>query len=76
MTPKEQYEERKRIRKARQMAQQDEWERKKQREQLADEAITVMLDGLRAFFSGKATLHIGPMQPGMGQPIRFYKDPT
>lgn len=56
------------------MAQQDEWERKKQREQLADEAITVMLDGLRAFFQGKATLHIGTMQPGFGQPIRFVKD--
>lgn len=56
------------------MAEDQAWEARKRRDQVADECAIVFLDGLRAFFSGAATLHVGPMMPGHGMSIRFYKD--
>jgi len=74
MTPKEEYEQRKRARKAKKMAEDHAREARQKREQIADEAITSMLLGLRAFFEGRATLQLGPVMPGLGQSVRFYVD--
>ena len=71
MTPKEEYDQAQRAKRSRQMAQDEAWEARRKRDQAADECITVLLDGIKAFFEGHATLHLGPMQPGMGQSVRF-----
>ena len=78
MTPKEEYDLRQRHKKERQMAEDDEWTARKRKEQAAEECFTVMLDGLRAFFEGKATLHVAPTigaaGPSQGHAVRFIKD--
>lgn len=74
MTPKEEYEARRKQVKERQMAQQTAYEDRIKREQDADEFIQSLMQSVRAFFDGHATLHIGPMQPGIGQAVRFIKD--
>lgn len=56
------------------MAEDTAYAARMKREAAADECITAVLDGVKAFFQGRATLHIGPMQPGIGQPVRFIKD--
>lgn len=57
------------------MADETAYSARMRKEAAADECVTVMLEGVRAFFSGKATLHIEPMKPGVGQAVRFIRDP-
>lgn len=56
------------------MAEENAYEARMRREAIADDALTAMLTGLKAFFEGRATLHIGQMEPGVGQPVRFKLD--
>lgn len=58
------------------MTEDERWEATQRKEKIADEAITAMLEGMKAFFDGRASLLLGPMQPAVGQTIRFVKDPT
>lgn len=75
MTPKEQYEAKRKIVKGRQMASDDAYTARVKRETAADEFMTSLMESVKAFFEGRATLHISPMQPGVGQGVRFIKDP-
>lgn len=74
MTPKEAYEARRQPIRDQRMAEETAYAARQRREAAADECFTVVLDGLRAFFEGRATIHLTPNMQGMGQGIRFIKD--
>jgi len=74
MTPKEAYEAKRQPIRDQRMAEETAYAARMRRDAAADECITVMIDGIKAFFQGQATLHISSMNPGMGQSIRFLKD--
>lgn len=50
------------------MAEDTAYAARMRKEAAADEAFVVILEGLKAFFDGRATLHVG------GNPVRFVKD--
>lgn len=56
------------------MAEDTAYAARMKKEAAAEECFTVMLDGIKAFFDGRATLHIDSMKPGIGQSVRFVKD--
>lgn len=56
------------------MAEETAYAAHQRKQAAADDCLTVLLDGIKAFFDGRATLHISPPTPGMGQGIRFIKD--
>lgn len=60
------------------MAEETAYAARMKKEAAAEECFTVMLDGLRAFFEGKATLHvattIGAAGSSQGHSVRFIKD--
>jgi hypothetical protein len=74
MTPKQHYDAARQAKRIRQMAEDERWTARERREKIADEAITTMREGMKAFFEGRATLQLGPIQPGIGQSVRFVKD--
>lgn len=56
------------------MAEETAYAAHQRKQAAADDCLTVLLDGIRAFFDGKASLHISATLPGNGTAIRFYKD--
>lgn len=74
MTPKEEYEARRQPIRDQRMAEETAYAARMKREAAADAAITAMLEGMRAFFEGRATIHFTPNMQGMGHGIRFLKD--
>lgn len=60
------------------MAEETAYAARVRKEAAADECFIVMLDSLRAFFEGKATLHVSPTigsaYPTTGHAVRFVKD--
>lgn len=57
------------------MADERKADEREAREQLANDAITTMLSGMKAFFEGRATLHVEIAKPGVhGNIIRFVQD--
>lgn len=74
MTPKQLYEARKAAKMDRKVAEEQAYEARKRREAIVDDAIMTMLDGIKSFFEGHATLHISSHMPGVGTNIRFFKD--
>lgn len=79
MTPKEAYEARRQPIRNERMAEDTAYAARMKKEAAAEECLTVMLDGIGAFFNGRATLHISPTVGAStmnnGYSVRFVRDP-
>lgn len=67
MTPKQQYDAKKQFKKEQAMARDEDYDARQKKEQVADECVTIVLESITAFFNGKATIKITPLQIGTGQ---------
>lgn len=78
MTPKQQYDAAQAAKRRARMTEDEAYEAHKRRDQLADEATVVVLEGVKAFFEGRATLQISPPSASaLGNPptsVRFIMD--
>jgi hypothetical protein len=77
MTPKEEYEARRAPIKDQRMAEETAYAARMRKDAAADECLVVLLDGIKAFFEGRASISLSQsMGAGMGGGtlIRFYKE--
>lgn len=72
MTPKQQYEARRAPIKDQRMAEETSYAAHQRKQAAADECLTTLLDGVKAFFEGKASIDI--ISTMRGKVIRFKKD--